>query len=296
MRFDRILTLGFFKPLRRKAVSGRQQCLPVLMYHSISDTTESDTPEYYRVCTSPARFAEHMAILAREGRRGVSLKEGLQALEDPSGMGEQLVAITFDDGFRDFYTAAHPILKEHGFKATMYLPTAFIGDSSQTFKGRPCMTWMEIKELHLQGIEFGSHTVTHPVLHGLAFSEIEKELEDSRNQIEERLESECDAFAYPYAYPEADCSFTRKFSGLLKKLGYTSAVTTKIGRVRTEDDPLCLKRLPVNDSDDRSLIEAKLQGAYDWLAIPQTASKRARHWIGSRRSHPSEGAQADIKL
>ncbi|HWF19894.1 MAG TPA: polysaccharide deacetylase family protein, partial [Verrucomicrobiae bacterium] len=53
-------------------------------------------------------------------------------------------------------TDAFPVLQQHGFSATMFLPTAFIREKRRMFKERECMTWNEARELHRAGIEFGS--------------------------------------------------------------------------------------------------------------------------------------------
>ena len=185
--------------------------LPILMYHSISDDPESGVRPYYRVCTSPQRFREQMQWLKDKGYRGVTLSDGLAWLDtakqkvesrdqkavasngNPSIANRQssivntkLVVLTFDDGFHDFHTAAWPVLQEFGFTATMYLPTAYVGGGSchsspvtrHSFHGKECLTWNEVNELHHAGIEFGSHTVTHPKLTGLSLSEIESEIRD----------------------------------------------------------------------------------------------------------------------
>ena len=183
------------------------------------------------------------------------------------------VAITFDDGFRDFHTAAFPELHQLGFSATMYLPTAFIGENRQKFKSRECLSWPEIRELTTEGIEFGSHTVNHPKLTELAWAEIEMELRDSRVNIEQHLGRSAPSFAYPYAFPRKAGEFAVRFREILAQSGYESCATTTIGRARTSDDRLQIPRLPVNSGDDRALLNAKLNGAYDWLATPQQVLK-----------------------
>ena len=82
------------------------------------------------------------------------LSEGLAALRaksaDSQGVNSppaKLVAITFDDGFRDFYTEAFPILQRERFSATMFLPTSFIAEQPRQFLSRDCMTWSEVREL-----------------------------------------------------------------------------------------------------------------------------------------------------
>jgi peptidoglycan/xylan/chitin deacetylase (PgdA/CDA1 family) len=295
MRLDRSLTLHFFQPLQNLGLRAGGLHLPILMYHSISDAPEPGVSPYYRVCTSPRRFAEHMQSLAESGWQGVTLRDGLDLLAGKKQSTARPVAITFDDGFHDFYTAAFPILKQHGFSATMYLPTAFIGDDRRLFKSRTCLTWGEIRELQQTGVEFGSHTVNHPVLYDLSWQEIERELAPSKERIEQELGETIASFAYPYAFPQEDAPFAKTFAGLLRDAGYCNCVTTVIGRAQPDGSPFSLKRLPANDDDDPALLEAKLTGAYDWLSGPQSWSKTARRCLrrpsrGGPDSRPSPPA------
>ena len=292
MRFDRSITLGIAKPVRAACrllgVAGRAPRLPILMYHSISDTAESGASEYYQVCTTPRRFSHQMAWLAENGWHGVTLSDGLACLlplpSNPNThistlnaqpASKKLVAITFDDGFRDFHTAAYPILQRHGFSATMYLPTGFVGDDRRQFKERECLTWQEVRELHAIGVEFGSHTVNHPNLVERPWTEITVELNDSKVAIEQALGAPVKSFGYPYAFPQAEGNYVRRFRELLVEAGYASCVTTAIGRARPGDDLLRLPRLPANSADDSDLLEAKLAGAYDWMAVPQFLRKHS---------------------
>jgi peptidoglycan/xylan/chitin deacetylase (PgdA/CDA1 family) len=200
----------------------------------------------------------------------------------------QLVVITFDDGFQNFYTEAYPILEQHGFTATVFLPTAFIGDIRRVFAPRSstlhaprstsfeCLTWPEVRELHKAGIEFGSHTVNHPELVDLDWVAIKPEISDSKSEIEQQIGQPITAFCYPYAYPQANHSFINTFTALLAEAGYTCCTTTQIGRVQTGNHLYGLRRLPANSLDDPALLHAKLDGAYDWLALPQAAIKRLK--------------------
>ena len=157
MRLDRAVTLFAFRAIGSLASSRAAAHLPVLMSHSTSAASEEVTP-YYRIATHPAVFAEHMRVLESEGFAGVTLSEGLNAIRCPNlqRSTRQPVALTFDDGYRDFFTAAVPVLERHGFRATMYLPTGFIGDQRRQFKSRECLTWSEVSALHDAGFEFGS--------------------------------------------------------------------------------------------------------------------------------------------
>lgn len=289
MRLDRLITLRVAEPVSRwlnggaeTAADGDRPRLPVLMYHSVSDDPETGSHPYYKACTAPATFARQMEWLAGAGWRGVTLAEGLKALASGAARRERLVAITFDDGFADFATAAFPALSRHGFSATMYLPTAFIGDSPRTFQRRECLTWQVIKELNAAGIEFGSHTVNHPRLVNLGWADIERELRDSRVEIEQRLGRPVDSFAYPFAFPQARPGFGARLSSILAQCGYQNCATTIVGRALPGTDAFRLPRLPVNGADDTALLAAKVNGAYDWFAKPQRWAKAVRNLIGDR--------------
>jgi peptidoglycan/xylan/chitin deacetylase (PgdA/CDA1 family) len=274
------MSLCVFRPLMEMNVVSTRRALPILMYHSISDDAEPNHSPYYKTTTRPALFAQHLRWLNDAGFRSVGLDDGIRIAQQGNGAQEKAVVITFDDGFRDFYDSAFPALTAQGHTATVFLPTAFIGESRQTFKGRECLTWKEVRELRARGIQFGSHSVNHPVLYETPWGEIENQLAFSKTKLEQELGEKVASFAYPYAFPQQDQRFADTFKQLLRQQDYRYSVTTMIGRVQSGDDLFSLKRLPVNDCDDRPLLLAKLSGAYDWLAYPQSWFKSARYRLG----------------
>ena len=289
-RIDRHLTLALFQPLSRAGWAKAEFSVPVLMYHSISDDAEADVPPYYRLATSPRRFAEQMDWLADSGFRGVSLEEALAILAEGESGHEAVAAITFDDGFHNFYTEAWPVLQRHEFTATVYLPTGFISTQRKSFRGKECLTWNEVRELRAQGIRFGSHTVNHPKLHELAWNKIGDELKLSQAHLARELAEPIVSFSYPFAFPQEDKPFTKQFAELLRGQGYQSCVTTVVGRVRAQDDGFYLKRLPVNSCDDEALFLAKLRGNYDWLGSAQRFVRQFKRLTGKSVARASESA------
>jgi peptidoglycan/xylan/chitin deacetylase (PgdA/CDA1 family) len=282
MRLDRLGTL-VVSQLMNAGLARPAAGIPVLMYHTISDDAEEDVSPYYRLATSPATFRRQMSSLRANGYRTVTLARALHLLETNTFNGERLTVITFDDGFRDFYTSAWPILSEYGFSATMFVPTNFISSSRRSFKGRECLTWSEVRELRAQGAEFGSHTVSHPRLHGLEWAKVRSELVDSRATLEQELQHPVRSFAYPYAFPQEDAAFVTRFKGELADAGFTESVTTVIGRALPGSDRLCVSRLPVNEADDQALFTTKLRGAYDWMGRFQAAFRRNRQALATLR-------------
>ena len=279
MRFDRFISQHVVHPFCQ---NGATNHIPILMYHSVSDEAETGVSPYYRTATSPKIFRQHMQLLKSSGYQSVDLKTAVVALK--RGSKEKLAVVTFDDGYRDFYTAAFPILKEQHLTATMFLPTAFIGMERRSFKARECMTWSEVKELHQAGIHFGSHTVTHPKLVELDWPQIKRELADSKAEIEKHLGTAADTFAYPFAFPETNKNFVSRLSETLSETGYLCCATTRIGRAKPGDDLMQLKRLPANSCDDAKLFQAKLDGAYDWIAPFQAGVKKIKSLVAPRRT------------
>jgi peptidoglycan/xylan/chitin deacetylase (PgdA/CDA1 family) len=276
LRGDALATLYFFHPLRRLAPS-RKLRIPILMYHSISDSDESSIHPYYRTSTSPAVFAQHMKFLHDNNYQVVGPSEAVALMGASELGGAQPVVITFDDGFENFYTQAFPILNQYGFGAIMYLPTAHIGPVQQQFNGKQCMSWSQVRELRAAGIEFGSHTVTHPQLKFLDDAAVEDEVRTSKEVIEQELGCTVTSFAYPYAFPETDRAFTHRLASTLEGAGYENGVSTIIGTADRNGDRYFMKRLPVNACDDIRLFRAKLEGGYAWVHTAQYASKLMKH-------------------
>jgi len=270
-RVDRFATLHFFHPLRRLGV-GRAG-IPILMYHSISDSDDSSRHPYYRTVTSPGVFEQHLKFLRDNGYKSISLSDAVSRLRAGAPDNERTVVITFDDGFRNFHSQAFPLLNKYGFSATMFLPTSYIDRDTRKFKGVDCLTWRQVRDLQKAGMHFGSHTVTHPQLKNVGPKELETEIRCSKQTIEDELGRAVASFAYPYAFPETDSAFRQRLHGLLEKNGYENGVSTIIGTADDAGARFFLKRLPMNSFDDVPLFRAKLEGGYDWLHALQRGSK-----------------------
>lgn len=276
LRIDRLVSVYLVHPLVRLRRSRAPKGIPVLMYHSVSEEPESRVRPYFRTTTHPDVFTRHMRYLHEHGYEVMNLAEAVNALETESNnIQRKRVVITFDDGFRDFYTNAFPILKKYGFTATMFVPTGFI-HAGRPWKNKAVMTWDEIRELKGKGIQFGSHTVTHPKLRDIQLQDVKHELELSKAHLDRQLSDSIRIFCYPYGFPEEDKTFTRQLKKFLIDAGYHCATGTRIGTLTKGDDPYFIRRIPINSCDDLTLLRAKLDGGYDWLHWLQLSSKKIK--------------------
>ena len=277
LRLDRAISVGLVHPISR--LLNRQAQVPILMYHGICDALGEKHP-YFETNTSPRIFAQQMRFLHENGYSTADLAQTLTTIKAENQGGKQ-VAITFDDGYRDFYTDAFPVLMQYGFKATMFVVTKVTGELRVSREGKEYMTWEEIREVHAHGVRIGSHTVSHPELQTLDSEQLKYEIGESKSIIEDKLGDSVQSFSYPYAFPEQSKSFVALVRHTLETCGYEYGVSTIIGTASRQYDRFILPRLPVNSYDDLRLFRAKLEGGYDWLHTPQLLCKSLR-----RRSSP----------
>src|SRR5580704_1402035 len=147
-RADRIVSLYVSRPWNLLfGLAANIRRIPILMYHSISKPGNASRHPYFDTETSPEAFEAQIRFLSERGYSSVSPEEVLWYSDPKESANKKFVSITFDDGFRDFYTTAFPILKKYAMSATMYLPTSYIQPEALSFKSKPCLTWSEVREL-----------------------------------------------------------------------------------------------------------------------------------------------------
>lgn len=212
--------------------SGR---FPILTYHSIDKSGSV-------ISTAPETFRWQMKFLSENGYKVVTLNNLINSLSGTKTPLLKTIALTFDDGFQNFFTEAFPILDEFGFKATVFLVTDFCGKNNDwagnptDFPSSKLLSWKEIKELHNYGIEFGNHTRTHPDLTKISVTQAESEILESKGKIEDSLGQEVTTFAYPFG----------KFNSSVKELvekKHKAACSTNLGKIRSGSDYFSLERV-----------------------------------------------------
>ncbi len=171
----------------------------VLAYHLVGAGTESP------VDLPTESFRRQMEELWERGAEVVPLSRAVTALERGIPLERDLVAVTFDDAYRNFAEEALPILDRLRLPATLFVPTDFVdGDRPGPLTGAetlPPVPWERLRELASgEGVELGSHSRSHPDLRSLSEPELADEVAGSKHVLEERTGREPLVFCYPRAH------------------------------------------------------------------------------------------------
>ena len=215
--------------------------VPILFYHKIGWPPPEVRNRHLYV--TPENFAAQMGYLRRHGYHPLTLAELGRALKDGTALPKRPVVISFDDGHRDNYTQAFPVLQRHNLKATIFIVTDFIGQNAgwqpsrkETF-AEPLLSWEQIREMQRGGIVFGSHTCTHPKLNQVPLAQARQEIINSRSKLEDGLGATVESFCYPYG------EYNREVADLVQEAGYTAACIVEHGNRHSPEDIYTLKRV-----------------------------------------------------
>jgi peptidoglycan/xylan/chitin deacetylase (PgdA/CDA1 family) len=282
----------------------------ILFYHRVNDEGDPYFPG-----TPTALFDRQMAYIASRFHV-LTLSELVERLQTGT-LPANAVAVTLDDGYRDNFVHAFPILQRHSVPATIFLATSAIGSAKplwhdEVFSAfretstlalesfgprsiggpldtlshrlrvqqtvlsflrtlpegergtwvsrlreslrvgpvRPApglmLSWDEVRVMNRAGIDFGSHTATHPILVRVDSSHARRELLESKAKIESEIGTSVSGFAYPNG---TAVDFDHETKMLLQETGYRYAVTTLAGTNDDQTDTYELRRATPWDQD-----------------------------------------------
>ena len=247
---------------RLKHVAGHSKC--AVMLHSVSAPRSDDERSYY---ISPRRFHRLMRYFRAAGYKTATLEQWLK-----DDLSEKHVLLTFDDGYDDLYEALLPLVIEHGYTPVIYLVVDHIGasnmwDQKTGLRARNLLTLAQIREMQKYGVEFGSHTLTHPWLPSVSDAQLHSEIHDSKHRLEDLLGVEIASFAYPFG------GVDRRVRSAVAGAGYKLAFTVRPGQ-NWWNDPLCQRRAEVNDRTTSLNFACKLRSG---RSCTETISARLRN-------------------
>lgn len=223
------------------------QTVPILCYHRFGTKNSQLT-------VTPAGFESQMEFLARNGYSVIPLARLIGFLDGKEALPRKTVVLTIDDGYRSTYEIAYPILKKHGFPATVFLYSDFVGASD-------ALTWPQMKEMADSGlVDIQPHSKTHanlalrlPQETDAKYRErIRREVDAPISTIQEHLGIRAVAYAFPYG------DLTEPVLEQLKRQGVKLALTVTPGGNGFFAPPQMLRRSMVFGNDSLDAFKAKL--------------------------------------
>jgi peptidoglycan/xylan/chitin deacetylase (PgdA/CDA1 family) len=209
--------------------------VPILLYHHVA-------VHQGRWYVSPQKLEDELRYLSENGYHTISMAAYLDAAAHGAALPEKSVVLTFDDGYRDNYDTAFPLLKKYGMTGTFFIVTGLVGYPAY-------MTWDQIAEMHRAGMEIGAHTVHHPFLTHLSTPAAFLEIFLSRLALAQHLHTPINVFAYPYN------DHNSRIVMLARLAGFEGAVTVARHKGDIAGDPFEIPRITVLSGERLKVFE-----------------------------------------
>ena len=248
-----------------------EQALSILMYHKINDIPDNPT-------TVPvALFDRQLERLGELGHTVVDLDTVLAHYTLGAPLPPNAVLITFDDGYRDTFENALPVLEKYGYTAVIFIPVAYMDDDTPLphethllARGvhNRTLDWGLMRELDARGVRVESHGIAHRPLAEVSLDEAVREIAVSKLELEERLGRQIRSYAYVKG---SEAHFHPVHESILKQAGYEIAFTSISRRNTPLTNPFRLGRYNVEPYAART-FDLVLSGACDLIALKDTVA------------------------
>ncbi len=205
------------------------QAANVLLYHHVDDSTPKSTS------VSVETFIQHLELIESLELKVVPLTAITDKLKAGESIPDHWLAITFDDGYRNVYENAMPLLKERNWPFTVFVNPKMVKPS------KLYMDWGQIKDLINHGGLIANHTLSHEnlVQDGLSLADIKANIESTEALIAEQVGYSLKILAYPYG------EYNQAVKSMLKDMGYVGFAQHS-GAINESSDLLALTRFPAN--------------------------------------------------
>jgi peptidoglycan/xylan/chitin deacetylase (PgdA/CDA1 family) len=260
------------------SVYHNSQHIPVLMYHNVEiHPHRADDP----LTVSASLFEEHLAALRDSG-----WETGL-VRDIPSqrvGGLKKATYITFDDAFETFGSVVAPRVEASNAKATVFVPTAFLGlgaewpFSGETASRLKVMSLQSLRDLDPARFEIGGHGHQHFQSDLMSSTMLRSEFQLSRDILEQGLGRSIGSMAYPFGYHD------RRARRIAREAGYTRACEVGLGlHPLGRGRDLCIRRLFITpEVTPEGLVRLMEEGQRsEWRSALYSAARPA--WREVRR-------------
>jgi peptidoglycan/xylan/chitin deacetylase (PgdA/CDA1 family) len=219
--------------------------VPILMYHYIRVNPDPADRLGFNLSVTPSDFARQMDWLAANGYHPIDFDDLRGYLLGGAPIPDRPVVLTFDDGYRDLYTAAYPVLRAHHFKAVAYIVSGFVNSPAS-------VTADQVVEMDAHGIQIGAHTVSHADLTKLSAGNLTHEVTDSKAALEGLVGHPVLDFCYPSG------RFDDGVVRAVQAAGFLTATTTQPGVVHSAGDRFAWSRVRVSGGEPLQQVVADL--------------------------------------
>ena len=211
----------------RRRIFGALAALPVI-FGSIPATASSAVVLMYQrfgeqhASSTNIRldqFDAHLEVIAERGLNVMPVPEILTALKAGRVLPDRTIGLSFDGGFRSFYTHAWPRLRDAGLPFTLFFATDTIDDG-----GDRHMTWEQIREIARDGATVGAQTASHRLMPLLGRDANDRDIARALRRLEEELGERPQVFAYPYGAMSGAARAAVQEAGLGAAFGQHSGV------------------------------------------------------------------------
>jgi peptidoglycan/xylan/chitin deacetylase (PgdA/CDA1 family) len=208
--------------------------VPILMYHYLSIPPANADIYRQDLSVTPELFAAHLDAMQQAGYTTISLYTLLDHLTHGSPLPEKPVVLTFDDGYRDQYTNAFPLLRERGLTATFFIVTDFLHDQRPEY-----ITWDMVREMYAGGMSIEAHGRNHV---SLANKDRDYLIWQALGSYES-IEVEIGVRPRFISYPAGD--YDQNTVDVFHSANYWAGFTTKQGATHRSDDLFQMERIRV---------------------------------------------------
>jgi len=253
----------------------RKPHVAILGYHSISHTSNSAQfhGEVYEHLSVPAHvFERQMSYLKKHGYVFLRFSDLRDIRERKRLLPKRAALIYFDDGYKDNFVNAYPILKRMDIPATIFVVTDCLDKKKILWETalhsedvNIFLSWDELRSMR-DVFDIGTHTVTHRKLTGLALEEVREEFEKSRAYIEEKTGAEVIALSYPKS------RFTPQIRAVAAECGFDFMLAHGRGFSHSADFQF-LEKIPIGSEDTLRTFKLKLGIYYPLLSLIRWSSR-----------------------
>lgn len=204
------------------------------MYHYISVPPPDADAIRRDLSVSPEQFEAQLHYLRNEGYQTITLRDLILHLTTGYPLPTKPIVLTFDDGYRDHYTNAFPLLRKYGYVGTFFVVTQFLDEGYEAY-----MTWEQVVEMSAAGMDIEAHSHSHREMHNQSLDFVVFEVLRPKEAIEARLHKPVRFFCYPSGKSD------EQTVQVLHSANYWGAVTVAQGALHDSDHLFQLKRIRV---------------------------------------------------